>query len=749
MPATARVALPLPVPETFSYRIPPDLTGAIRPGLRVVVPFGRRRLPGVVVELEAPGPALRPLKTILSLLDPAVSLTPDLLEFTRRLSDYYFAPWGLILQAALPTALSTRAVRRIEIAPAGRELLENPFSGIRGPERRALDLLARRGPLREETIRKRLAIPRSRVPADLVARGWARIAGERLAVEPGRGGRRAAGAGASPPGSTPGAAPAPVVRLNPAQQAAGEALGASLARGGFRIHLLEGVTGSGKTEVYLFAATRTLDRGKGVIYLVPEIGLTPLLERRVEARFPGRVATLHSGLPETVRRDAWRRIREGDARFVLGTRSAVFAPVSELGLVIVDEEQDPSYAQTETPRYNARDAALARARHAGATAILGSATPSLESVLAARAGRSVHLNLPARFEDRPMPEVLLVDMREEFRATGSQAVLSRALVAELRRVGEAGEQALLLLNRRGFATFLLCRACGETVRCPRCGQALTQHRTDGTLRCHLCPYRRRTPTSCPACRSPHLHPGGAGTQRLEEAVRVAHPGARLARMDRDTVGRGGHADLLTRFARGEIDVLVGTQMLAKGHDFPQVTLVGVVSADAYLGLPDFRAAERTYQLLAQVAGRAGRGDRPGRVLVQAYAPEHYVLQAVQHHDPGRFYERELRLRKLMRLPPHISLIQLRVEDRDPARGASAAARVAERVRRAAAGEGEVLGPSPAPLPRIAGRHRFQILLRGERRGRLGDAVREAIRSLRKEGSLPRNLVVEPDPVSVL
>jgi primosomal protein N' (replication factor Y) len=361
----------------------------------------------------------------------------------------------------------------------------------------------------------------------------------------------------------------------------------------------------------------------------------------------------------------------------------------------------------------------------------------------------VHLKLPARFEDRPMPEVLLVDMRQEFRETGSQALLSRVLLSELRRVGEAGEQALLLLNRRGFATFLLCRACGETVRCPRCSQALTLHRTDETLRCHLCSYRRKVPAACPACRSPHLHPGGAGTQRLEEAVRTAHPGARLARMDRDTVGRRGHAGLLTRFERGEIDILVGTQMLAKGHDFPHVTLVGVISADAYLGLPDFRAAERTYQLLAQVAGRAGRGELPGRVVVQAFAPNHYVLAAVKSHDPALFYEKELRLRRLMRLPPHLALIQLRVEDRDPRRGAAAAQRVAARVRQVAGREGEVLGPSPAPLPRIAGRHRFQILVRGERRTRLGAAVREALGRLRGEGNLPRGLVVDPDPVSVL
>ena len=741
----ASIALPLPLRRTFSYRIPPGLVPACQPGVRVVVPFGRRKMPGVLVSLELAPDRRHELRSLEDVLDTLPVLSPELLEFTRWVADYYFAPWGQVLQAALPGALRADRRRRLRFTPAGHLILEDPFARIRPRERQVLDLLARTGPMREETLRRRLAHATLALRTSLQSKGWMEALEEEIRFRRALGTSRSEAAPPAPASETPCSLP----RLTPAQVKAASALVASIGSGAYSAFLLEGVTGSGKTEVYLAAATAALQQGLGVLYLVPEIGLTPLLARRLAARFPGKVALLHSGLTETERSAQWSRIRQGESVLVLGTRSALFAPHPRIGLVVVDEEQDSSYVQVESPRYNARDAALVRAQRSGATVVLGSATPSVEAVAAVRRGKFQRLVLPERILSRPLPEVHLIDMRDEFRATGTQSLLSRRLASALREISGSGDQALLLLNRRGFATFLLCRACGATLSCPGCNVALIYHRGEGRLRCHYCNSQRLLPRVCPACRAPHLHLGGAGTERLEEAIRILDPSLRVARMDRDTVKGRRHASFLERFERGEVDVLLGTQMVAKGHDFPGVTLVGVLSADAYLGLPDFRAAERTYQILTQVAGRAGRGDRPGKVLIQAFATDHYALRAAAAGEPQRFYDQELRLRKLMRYPPHVALTQILIKDRDLRRGHAQAGRVADLLRAASSGRFEVLGPSLSPLPRIRREYRHQILLKGNSRSALGQAVREVLECLEESGGLPRSLVVETDPVSLL
>ncbi len=807
---TARVALPIPVCRTFSYRLPPSLAAACLPGCRVRVPFGRKTLTGVTVALDPCETPPAGLREVLELLDDRPLVSEELLEFTRWLSDYYFAPRGLVLQAALPASLRRRTLRKLGITAAGEELLQNPFSSLIPSERRILDLLARKGPVPPDRLRGVLSRGLAPLLRRLESRGWMEVL-EREAPLPGSGrkeewtlpgprlpprgdpalrgsrGRlvealRDAGGGLPSAGllrtcrvsratlralSAEGwvvlqkrdagkdpedsirasAVSAPV--LTPDQAAAAEAIRTSLDEGGYRCFLLEGVTGSGKTEVYLSAAARTLAQGKGVLYLVPEIGLTPLLAGRLTERFPGQVAVLHSGLREGERRERWERIRLGKAPLILGTRSGLFAPHPRIGLVIVDEEQDSSYYQEESPRYHARDAALVRARRLQATVVLGSATPSLETVASVRRNRFRHLRLPERVEKRSLPEVRLIDMREEFRRRGVESLLSRELTQAVLEVRSSGSQALLLLNRRGFATFVLCRSCGRRLECPRCSIAMTYHRSEQRLRCHYCDSLRALPAACPQCGSPHLHAGGAGTERLEETIRGLDPELRIARMDRDTTRGREHEAILRRFERGEIDLMLGTQMLAKGHDFPGVTLVGILSADAMLGLPDFRAAERTYQLLAQAAGRAGRGHRPGRVLIQAFATDHPALRAAAEHAPEQFYERELHLRKVMAYPPWVALTQIRLNDRKKERGEERIRLVAERLRREARGEYDVLGPSPAPLERIRSEYRFQILLKGRSRKALAEGVRRSLDSLERSPGLPRGLAVETDPRSLL
>jgi primosomal protein N' (replication factor Y) len=679
--------------------------------------------------VEAPAEALE-LRDIAALAEDEPRLDAALLELTRFVADYYLCSWGEAIETALPPASGRPARERLVRRLSGAD--PDALSARATARRRALGALPADG-----SPRRVDALPRAvrRVLPALERLGLVERF-ERVGVVPA-------------PRSTTADPERPSFEPTPAQRDCLERLGPALDGPGFATHLLFGETGSGKTEVYLRAAERCLASGRTVLYLVPEIGLTPLLVSKVARRFPGTVAVLHSGLPARERYASWERVRRGECRVAVGTRSAIFAPLPQLGLIVVDEEQDGSYKQEETPRYNARDLAVVRARSAGAAVLLGSATPSMESFQHARSGRYRLLPLGGRVQQRPLPDVAVVDMREEFRQAGEVKPVSRTLIAALAQTLSRGEQALVLRNRRGWAAALYCPTCGERVTCTRCSIALTWHRAERRLRCHYCDLEQPYPEACPHCASAELKELGEGTERIEDELQRGLPGARIARLDRDATRRKGVQErILREFDRGEIDLLVGTQMIAKGHDFPRVTLVGVLSADHSLGLPDFRAAERTFQLLTQVAGRAGRGEQPGTVVVQAFDPDHPVIRLAARQDYTAFFEREIEYRRALRYPPLSALVQLLVIDPDALRAAEWAAVLAAELREA--GEGRLLlgGPGPAPIERLRGRWRQQILARTAGRRRLVAAVDRALAAV--EGKVPRRAIhVDVDPLTLL
>ncbi|PYV47667.1 MAG: primosomal protein N', partial [Acidobacteria bacterium] len=509
--------------------------------------------------------------------------------------------------------------------------------------------------------------------------------------------------------------------------------------------LLHGVTGSGKTAVYLAAMKSVLDAGRSAILLVPEIGLTPAVAADVHHVFGNEVAILHSGLSDKERAEHWHRIRHGEARAVVGTRSAVFAPVSKLALIIVDEEQDSSYKQEETPRYHARDVAVMRAKFNDAVVVLGSATPSLESYYNAKRNRYALLEMPDRVEKRPLPEVELVDMRQEFQETGNEQVISRKLIEEIGLRLERKEQAMVLLNRRGYSPVVLCRTCGKKLECRNCAIALTHHKSNRRMECHYCGFMAPVPRHCASCGSEYVYFLGTGSEKLEELLHGLFPQARIARLDRDTVR--SHADFeraLSALNAGELDLLVGTQMIAKGHDIHSVTLVGVVGADMALGLPDFRAAERTFQLLTQVAGRAGRGNTPGKVILQTYFTDHYAVQYAAHHDFAGFYDKELRFRSWMHYPPYSSLANVMVRSGkldDVLKWSGALGRWFEKTRH----EGvRVLGPAAAPIERLKRDYRYHFILKSASRQKLNSVLRAMLAQAAKEGIPPTNVIVDVD-----
>jgi primosomal protein N' (replication factor Y) len=550
--------------------------------------------------------------------------------------------------------------------------------------------------------------------------------------------------------------------LNEAQTEALATIAAAMQQGGFRPHLLYGITGSGKTAVYIAAMQRALAAGKSALLLVPEIGLTPGTAAQMVAAFGGEVALLHSQLTPDERAEQWHRIRRGEARVVIGTRSAVFAPLPELNLIVVDEEHDSSYKQEETPRYNGRDVAVMRAKLLGCTILLGSATPSLESWNNAERGRYALVQMLERVEQRPLPAVEMIDMREEFRATGKEQIFARALIAETQATLDRGEQVLILLNRRGYSFVVMCRSCGEKLECENCAISLTYHkpgnenelngeaRVGQRLECHYCGYRRGVPEKCPKCQSEHLYYLGAGSQQGEERLQEIFPNARIGRMDRDTVRtRGDMERLLSRLHSGEINLLVGTQMIAKGHDIHGVTLVGVVGADFALGLPDFRSAERVFQLITQVSGRAGRGELPGRVLVQTYQPDHYVNTFAQTHDYTGFAARELYFRRAMRYPPFTVLASVMVQGERLEEALGFAARLGRWITERRFEGVRVLGPAPAPRSRLKRIYRYQLVLKSDRRDTLGAALRELMLWMDREEIPRRAVVIDVDPVHLM
>jgi primosomal protein N' (replication factor Y) len=532
------------------------------------------------------------------------------------------------------------------------------------------------------------------------------------------------------------------------------------ALGGFHPFLLHGVTGSGKTAVYLAAMQRALDMGLSSILLVPEIGLTPQTVGLLDAAFGQKVALLHSALTPEERSEQWRRIKRGDAPIVVGTRSAIFAPAPKLGLILVDEEHDQSYKQEETPRYNARDTAVMRAKLEGAVVVLGSATPSLESWQNAVQGKYALIEMHDRVMGRPLPEVQLVDMRQEFQETGKEQLFSRALVAQTQETLDRGEQALILLNRRGYSFAVMCRACGEKLECQNCAIALTHHkppaedadiaREGQRLECHYCGYRRTVPKKCPKCGSEHLYYLGAGSEQGEERLAEIFPGARIGRMDRDTVrGRYDLERLLARLHSGEINLLVGTQMIAKGHDIHGVTLVGVVGCDNALSMPDFRAAERVFQLMTQVSGRAGRGDLPGRVVVQTYHPDHYAIVAASTHDYASFVERELKYRRWMHYPPFGVLANVLVQSMKLEEALAWSSELGRWFQQAAPEGVRVLGPCTAPIARIKAIYRFHMILKASSRRALNTALRGMLAHADEAGVPRRNLIVDVDALRLM
>jgi primosomal protein N' (replication factor Y) len=536
-------------------------------------------------------------------------------------------------------------------------------------------------------------------------------------------------------------------QFTPAQQTALDQIRAAVASTRYAGFLLHGVTGSGKTAVYLTAMHAVLQAGRSAILLVPEIGLTPAVAADLHQIFGDQVAILHSGLSDRERAEQWHRIRRGDARMVVGTRSAVFAPVSDVALIIVDEEQDGSYKQEETPRYHARDVAVMRARMSGATVVLGSATPSLESYFNAQKGKYALLELPDRVEQRPLPEVEILDMKQEFRETGHEQVISRRLAAEIGERLDRREQVMVLLNRRGYAPVVLCRACGHTAQCANCAIALTHHKREHRLQCHYCGYLQAVPKVCEECGSEYVYFVGTGSEKLEELLHGMFPQARIGRLDRDTVrGRHDFERMLNQLSAGELDILVGTQMIAKGHDVHGVTLVGVVGADIALGLPDFRAAERTFQLLTQVAGRAGRGESPGKVVLQTCFPEHYAVQFAAAHDFRGFYNKELRYRSWMHYPPFnaVANVLLRGEKLDDVlKFSGLLGRWFEKTSHVGI---RVLGPSAAPITRLKRDYRYHFLLKSASREKLNTLLRSMLAYAAGQ-KIPRsNLIVDVDAV---
>src|SRR5919197_939495 len=711
MPSFCDVALPVPLGTCFTYR----LNGA-EPvvGGRVLVPFRKLRLPGIVTALHDRAPSVE-AKDVLEVLDADPVLDPELMRLAEWISQYYLAPLGEVFHTMLPLSAEVKRARAVRITEAGWAALHE--SADRGSSRRTrrstdeqmleyrvLDYLATHDGTREQTLRAALRASR-KLLAGMVRKGWItaedvsrardarrtrRIAhlqevsgklndNQRKLVE-----TLAASGGRMPVERLRSLAvprttlqtlvrrgivsisqkpaefavsglqgkPALGFQLNSKQAEALGQICERVAARRFSVTLLFGVTGSGKTAVYLSAMQYVLAAGRSAILLVPEIGLTPQAAANLYEIFGKEVAILHSALSDAERAEQWHRIRNGEARVVVGTRSAVFAPAHDLALIVVDEEQDASYKQEEMPRYHGRDVAVMRGKLCGAAVVLGSATPALESFYNAQSGKYALLELPDRVEQRPLPEVELVDMRAELQQTGGEQVFSRRLVEEIRDRLERGEQAMILLNRRGYSPVVLCRACGETVQCRNCAIAMTHHRRAQRLVCHYCGYQEPVPKVCPKCASEYIYFLGTGSEKLEDLLHGAFPSARIGRLDRDTVrGRGDFERVLSALHAGELDMLVGTQMIAKGHDIHGVTLVGVVGADFALGFPDFRAAERTFQLLTQVAGRAGRGTTPGKVILQTYFPEHYAIQFAERHDYRGFYDKELHYRRWKYSPP--------------------------------------------------------------------------------------------------
>ena len=812
------VSLPVPLDQLFTYALPETLRHRVHAGSRIVVPFGPRKLTGVILRCHDEPPSV-PTREALRLIDSELVLGAELLALGRWIANYYCAPLGEVLRGMLPLASEIRRGKIWSLTDSGRDaarqLLLDPTPGdpvaavlrmlekrplsaaylakalpladkaIKSLERKAFivaeQVQTERDPLRAPSERLRVELasvapelkpgalkPGDPKPSDLKLNKAERELRAFLELHPGshnlkdveaavknasiaaRSLARKSAVTLKPEIAAIAAGPIRTRHtLNPAQQDAFDHIERAVRAKQFQTFLLHGITGSGKTEIYLNAIETAVTEGRSALLLVPEIALTPAMAGQFFSRFGDRVAILHSAFTDVERSDQWRRIRSGAASVVVGTRSGVFAPVRNLGLIVVDEEHDGSYKQEETPRYNGRDVAIVRAQAAAACVVLGSATPSLESRYNAERGKYTLLELPGRIEARPLPAVELIDMRQEFLETRKQNTFSRKLLEALGKRIESGEQTIVLLNRRGFSSFVACRACGERVQCVNCSLTLTYHKRDRRLLCHYCGYAEKVPSLCPKCSSDHIYFLGVGSERVEEELHREFPKARIARLDRDTVtGKRQYETILQGFREGNYDVLVGTQMIAKGHDIPNVTLVGVVSADVGLGMPDFRAGERTFQLLTQVAGRAGRGSLPGIVLVQTINPDHYAIRFAAAHDYQGFYEKEIHFRRMMRYPPFSAMANVLVR----AEKQEAAMRMSSELGMTMTPTPEnlkIMGPAEAPVPRLKNEFRYQFLIKAANRQALNQLLQQvrAFATQRKWGATA--LVIDVDPLTLM
>jgi primosomal protein N' (replication factor Y) (superfamily II helicase) len=748
------VAVPLPVYRVFTYSAPGPWANLAMPGRRALVPFRNKRMVGLI--LAAGEGELRPkIRSVERILEEPPLLSDRLLELGRWLAAYYLAPPGETYRTMLPPGMLLKsspdyqgpegriwpvkrqmAVVNVEaeggdasLTPRQARLLEQ----LRGFELPVLvSHLTREAVCSLHLLGKLEALKLVTVqPVDVTRDPW-----ESLSLHRPGGVQRHA--------------------LNQEQQQVLTRAQEHLEQGGFQSMLVHGVTGSGKTEIYLNAIEHVLARRGAALMLVPEIGLTPQVAHYFRSWFGERAAVLHSGLSEGERFDQWRRIRSGEAKVVIGTRSAVFAPLVDLRLVIVDEEHDTSYKQEETPRYNARDTALKRAQLEKALVLLGSATPQLETFYSAKKkGRPEYRELSSRVLERPLPLVHIVDMRTEFQKRGKAAVVSDLLREKIGERLKAREQVLILLNRRGYAPLLMCRSCGETETCVNCSISLTYHQEGNRLNCHYCNYSRSVPTQCRNCGKEYIYFVGEGTEKIQELITGLFPDARVGRLDRDTVGRKGSlAEILAAFAAGRTDILIGTQMIAKGHDFPRVTLVGVLAAEKALRLADFRAAERTFQLLTQVAGRAGRGEIPGEVVLQTFYPNHYSLKYACTQDYRSFFQQEIEYRRKFRYPPFTALVSILVRGDKREEALQLISLVVDRLahhRSQLSSENRmrILGPAAAPIERLKGEHRLQALIKCTNRTELHQVLERTLEELQQQKVNLKKVSIDVDPSSLL
>ena len=806
-----RVAVNIPSEKTFLYAVPEALEKEITTGKRVFISFGRRKLTGYIIEKTSSVTGEdQDLKEIIAVLDADPLFNDDDLRFYQWVSHYYIHPLGKTLAEILPGGLEQKSVRWISLPREGTagkgvvstmqgEILETLSRFGKGlPLSRLKKIIGRKeiNPAIEALRIMELIVVEDRLKSPPVIPKKEKIITLNLNHAPSikltekqdrlinflKGHENAPLAtirqtfkNASPlirslekkglvsisekevwrprpAGATSylGKNDQHIV-LNENQKTALEEIIKGLSSGQFSTYLLHGVTGSGKTEVYLKAMEETLRLKGGVIFLVPEIALTPQLLSRFNGRFKEHeIAVLHSGISRSVRYDQWRRIQRGDVMVVTGARSALFAPVRNLKLIIVDEEHDTSYKQDDRMRYNARDLAIVKAKLNSSVVILGSATPEIQSYFNARTKKYNYLSLPERVENRPLPQVDIVDMRGERDKKGKVPVLSRPLKDAIQDVMRGGKQALLFLNRRGYSTFLLCLDCGYVFKCPNCAVSMTHHAHPGVLQCHYCDYAIPAPPLCPNCHGSHILSYGVGTERVEEEVKNIFPHARIGRMDSDTTARkGAYERILEALYRQDIDILVGTQMITKGHDFPAITLVGVVSADTSLNIPDFRAAERTFQLLTQVSGRGGRGDSPARVIVQTFNPDHYAIRRAKDHDCTGFYEDELPLRQALAYPPFSRIVVLHMESSKKDQGIKGLENLRKVVRdfsQVSDGKVEVIGPAEAPIARIRGRYRWQLLLKANDI-RILHTLTKRLLTISRETGL--DIKVDVDPINFM